>query len=69
MLLTCCLLGLPNSLMRLRGWALSLAISLRGDIVFEALSARQSLAAKIPFLAVHRPWKIANLRKILDTTV
>jgi hypothetical protein len=34
--------------------------SLRGDIVFEALWARQSPAAKIPFLAVHRPWKIAN---------
>jgi len=30
--------------------------SLRGDIVFEALWARQSPAAKIPFLAVHRPF-------------
>jgi hypothetical protein len=28
--------------------------SLRGDIVSEALSARQSRAAKIPFLAVRR---------------
>jgi hypothetical protein len=34
--------------------------SLRSDILFRSLLARQSPAAKIPFLAVHRPWKIAN---------
>ena len=37
-----------------------IAHSLRRTFVKVGASARQSPAAKIPFLAVHRPWKIAN---------